>query len=312
MSVRHSRRLVVVGGGLAGLAAAVTAQRAGLPTCLIEQRPSLRGPRQLLAAVASSGIEVWVDTAAWGLWGRELALCGPQGPSSVLAFDQLVVGTGAFERPVAFPGWTLPGVMTASGAVGLLEQGVVPGQRLLVAGYSSWITDATAALRRHGVEPVAVLDASARGGRLVVRAEGEDRLQRVVTARLNADWYVRPGSEQALEVDALVMAFGAIPEDRLLRLAGCEHSGSAFIDPRTTHDAWQRTSVPGVLVAGDAGGIVGAEAALEQGRLAGLAAAVDAGCLSLAQAERRARPVRRRLQRRRDTEQAPEGSGTGS
>jgi D-hydroxyproline dehydrogenase subunit alpha len=84
-----------------------------------------------------------------------------------------------------------------------------------------------------------------------------------------------------VDVDALVLAFGYLPENQLARLAGCQQEDSEFVSPRTVRDAWMRTSVPGVLVAGDAGGIVGPEAATEQGRLAGRAAAVDAGLLDV-------------------------------
>ena len=59
-----------------------------------------------------------------------------------------------------------------------------------------------------------------------------------------------------------------------------------------------RSSVPGVLVAGDAGGVCGPEAAIEQGRLAGLAAVVDADCLSLAVAQGRTRASHRHLVQR--------------
>ena len=296
MTVRHARPLVVVGGGLAGLAAAVTAQRAGLATCLVEQQPALRGPRRLLAAVAASGVETWPETAVWGIWGRDLALCGPRGQSAILTFEQLIVASGAFARPVAFPGWTLPGVITVGSESDVLEPAIAPGQRVVVAGYGPFVAAAARDLQQHGIEPLAVLDAAARDGRLVVRAAGDGHLQRVVSARSAPDWSPQPGTEQVIDpVDALVLAFGRLPEDQLARLAGCALDSRPFVDPHLRRDAWLRSSVPGVLVAGDAGGIVGAAAAVDQGRLAGLAAALDAGTIEPQPAERLARPIRRRL-----------------
>jgi thioredoxin reductase len=288
---------VIVGGGLAGLAAAVEARRAGFETCLIEQHQQPRGPRRLVAEFAASGAETLLESAVWGIWGHDLAVCEPKAQSSLVTFEQLIVATGSVERPVAFPGWRLPGVVTLDSAVRLLEQGAPLGQRVVVAGYGALSESAASALARFGITPVAMLDAAARSGRLPLRAEGTDHIECLFTVRVDANWRPRPGMEQRLEVDTLVLAFGALPEDRLARLAGCHYSGSPFVDPWTTRDAWMHTSMAGVLVAGDAGGIVGADAAIDQGRLAGLAAALDAGCLNSDQAERRARPIQRRLAR---------------
>ena len=202
MTARRNRGLVIVGGGPAGVAAAVEARRAGLQTCLVEQRSALHAPRRLLAEFEASGTEALLETAAWGIWGHDLALCESGARSSLLGFDHLIIATGSFERAVPF-GWQ--------------------------------------------------------------------------------------------------------PEDRLARLAGCDFTGSAYIDPWTTRDAWMRTCVSGVLVAGDAGGIVGEPAALDQGRLAGLAAAVDAGSVHADQAQRRARPIQRRLSQVPRRERPPDG-----
>jgi thioredoxin reductase len=293
MSARERRGLVVIGGGLAGLTATVEAQRAGLDTCLVEQRATLRGPRSLLSNVRT---DACLETVAWGMWGREVAVCSALGPTRVLVADQVILATGAYERPVAFPGWTLPGVMSAGGALRLLEQGASPGQRVLVAGFGCWVTAAAERLRSGGVHVVDVVDAAARAGRLVVRAEGDGALERVVVARVDAEWCPRAGTSQVVETDALVLAFGYLPENQLARLAGCLHEDSGYVSPRTVRDAWMRTSVPGVFVAGDAGGVVGPEAAIEQGRLAGLGAALAAGLLSENEADARARAIRRRLE----------------
>jgi len=308
VTARYARRLVALGGGLAGLAAAVEARRAGLETCVVEQRAEMRAPQRLRAEFDASGAEAWSEMAAWGLWGHDLALTGADAPHSrIVEFEHLIVATGAFARPVAFPGWTLPGVMSIGGALRLQEQRAPLGERVVVAGFGGFARAAAAELQRRGLRPVAMLDAAARAGRLVVRAEGDDRLLRVVTARVDADWYPRAGTEQTLELDTLVLAFGYSPEDRLARLAGCDFRGSPYVDPQTNRDDWMRTSVPGVLVAGDAGGIVGPEAAIAQGRLAGLAAAVDSGCLGQAEAQRRARPIRQRLVSQAQVEQPRPG-----
>ena len=287
MTRRWHAPLAVVGGGLAGLSAAVEARRHGLETTLIEQRASLRGPRKLIADVNSSGAEVRLQTAAWGIWSHDIATWSPHTGSGIISADQIILATGAHERPVAFPGWTLPGVITATGARRLLEQGVSPGKRVLVAGYGAWLRSVASDLRAGGVYLVDVVDASARIARTVVRAEGQSSLERVVIARA--------GVEQTIAVDALILAFGLLPENQLARLAGCVHTQSTYVSPITVRDEWMRTSVPGVLVAGDAGGICGPALSPAQGRLAGLTAAFDAGSIDRETFESRWRLIRRRL-----------------
>ncbi len=272
---------------------------------VVEQQSLLLAPRRLLDAFNGSGAELLLDTAAWGIWGRDLAVCRADGQSAVITFEQVIIATGSFERPVAFPGWTLPGVMSLDSALRMVEQGVAPGNRLLLAGYGAYLADAHAELAQHGVAAVEILDAAVSRGRLPIRAEGGERLERVVSARVDADWHARGGTERTHEVDMLVLAFGRLPEDRLARLCGCDVSGSLYIDPRTVRDEWMRTTMRGVLVAGDAGGIVGAEASVAQGRLAGLAAALDCGVLSVHEATRRARPVQRRRRHGADATALP-------
>ena len=249
MTLREQRTVVVVGGGPAGLAAALEAQRAGLQTTIIEQEGSLHGPGNLAAEVVGSGAEIRLEATAWGIWGRDLAVCGPPDRSYVVTFDQLVLASGSCERPVAFPGWTLPGVMSARTATRQLDQGAHLGPRLVVAGYGGWVTAAAADIRHAGANVVQVIDASARLGRVVIRAEGDQSVERAIISRVDADWIPRAESEQIVELDCVVLAFGLLPENQLARLAGCRYTGSAYFNPTIVRDNWMRTSAPGVLAA---------------------------------------------------------------
>src|SRR5437763_13648036 len=67
------------------------------------------------------------------------------------------LGSGSFERPVVFPGWTLPGVVTLQGASHLLEQGASLGGRIILAGFGLPVATAAASLKDHGLTPI-VLD----------------------------------------------------------------------------------------------------------------------------------------------------------
>ena len=70
-----------------------------------------------------------------------------------------------------------------------------------------------------------------------MRAEGDPTLARVVVAGCDAEWCPRADTEQHVDVDALVLAFGYLPENQLARLAGCQHADSEFVSPRTVRDA---------------------------------------------------------------------------
>ena len=68
------------------------------------------------------------------LMGRTMAYAR-NGKSESLEFDKLLIAAGAYDRPVPFPGWTLPGVLTAGGAQKLVKsERILPGEKILLAG----------------------------------------------------------------------------------------------------------------------------------------------------------------------------------
>ena len=128
--------------------------------------------------------------------------------------------TGAYDRPIAFPGWTLPGVLTAGGAQALAKgQGVLPGKRVLLAGAGPFLLPVAAQLASLGADVVAVAEATRRRewlaagprmaaypqrlaeyakyrtkvrrivwGHVIVRAEGDGRVQHATLAEAAPDW----------------------------------------------------------------------------------------------------------------------------
>jgi thioredoxin reductase/bacterioferritin-associated ferredoxin len=214
----------------------------------------------------------------------------------------IILCTGAYDRPVAFPGWTLPGVLTAGGAQALAKgQGLLPGRRVLLAGAGPFLLPVAAQLASLGADVVAVAEATRRRewlsvgprmaahpqrlveyakyrtkvprivwGHVIVRAEGDGHVQRATIAEAGPDWSAT-GAERTFEVDAVCTAYGFLPSVDLARALGCELAGDAV-----AHNEDMRTSVTGVFVAGVATGVGGAELALAEGELAGLAAAAHA------------------------------------
>ncbi|MBA2476169.1 MAG: FAD-dependent oxidoreductase [Actinobacteria bacterium] len=245
---------------------------------------------------------------------------------------------GAHDRPVVFPGWTLPGVITAGGAQTLVKtQRVLPGSDIVFAGSGPLALAFPAQLRGYGANVTLVLEAgpaprsgdvlrilrAARGNtqllrdaaayrtrllrervplryrRIVVRAEGEGRVEEVVHAAVDRDWRPLPGSEERVAADTLCVGYGFFPSVELLRLAGCDFRYDEDLGgPLVVLDEWLRTTAPGVLAAGDGTGVAGSYAAIDEGRLAALGAALDLGALEPEAAAARAQPIRRRLRRK--------------
>lgn len=353
--------LLVIGAGPAGLAAAATAAGHGLRTLVLDERPApggqvykqpgpgfrildparigrdyLRGT-ELARWARESGAELRAGAEVVALQGTH-AVIVEGGTSYPVNARRLLIAAGAHDRPVAFPGWTLPGVVTAGGAQALVKASrVVPGNRVAFAGSGPLALAFPAQLRHYGVNVVLVLESGPPPGpgalagiaraaagnaellrdaagyrwqlaryrvplhyrRIIVAAEGDGRVEEIVHAAVDAAWRVVPGTQQRVAVDTICLGYGFVPADELLRLAGCAFGYDEDLGGTIVQrDDWTRTSVPSVLAAGDVAGVRGALSAADQGCLAGLRAAADLGALSETRAQRLARPVRARLARK--------------
>ncbi|MFE2279142.1 FAD-dependent oxidoreductase [Streptomyces sp. NPDC059454] len=188
--------LAVLGAGPAGLAAALAAERRGLRVALVDAAPEpggqfyrqpaagLRADRpqalhhrwhtwtRLRDRLAAGSVRVLTEHHVWcvertpgGLTVH--ALLGPEQrePAEVHA-TAVLLATGGYETVLPFPGWTLPGVVTAGGAQAMLKGGlVVPGRTAVVAGTGPLLLPVAAGLAAAGVR-VAALAESADPGRL--------------------------------------------------------------------------------------------------------------------------------------------------
>jgi len=176
--------VLVVGGGPAGLSAAIAAAEAGASVVLLDERAAPGGQyakpladshtdplpdrqfqlgAELRARAARAGVRIETDSLVWGAFAADElgALIG--GEAATLRPRRLVLAPGAHERPVPIPGWTLPGVMT-TGALQTLAraQRVSPRERVLIAGTGPLNLQLACELLDGGLKPLAVLEAAPR------------------------------------------------------------------------------------------------------------------------------------------------------
>jgi NADPH-dependent 2,4-dienoyl-CoA reductase/sulfur reductase-like enzyme len=297
-------KVVVVGGGPAGIAAAVHAAEAGARTLLLDEQARPGG--QIWRGEAPAAARVWLERLASSqttvLAGATVVdapepnelLVERDGRPVRVAFERLVLATGARELLLPFPGWTLPGVVGVGGAQALLKAGArFGGLRVVVAGSGPLLLAVAAALKRAGARVVGIAEqapllrlaafggglwrqprkiaealgyaATLRGvpyrtGTWVREALGGESVERVVLAgaRGGGQW----------ECDVLACGFGLVPNLDLPRLLGCETTAEGVVvDPS------QRTSRDGVFATGELCRIAGVDHALATGAIAGLAAA---------------------------------------
>ena len=355
--------LLILGGGPAGLAAAAEGLAHGLHVGLVDERPTLGGQiykqfgrgfrvrephrlgrdyargRRLIEAVEGTAARLLLRTSAVSIDATSVVLVEEGAHARAVSAERILLAAGAHDRPVVFPGWTLPGVLTAGGAQALVKtQRVTPGRRLVFAGSGPLALAFPAQLHHYGARVVLAIEAgppptpldllrlagASRGnlgllrdaigyraqllrggvplryGRIVVRAEGDERVEAIVHAAVDANWRVRPGSEERVEADTLCVGYGFFPSVELPLLAGCAMSYDEDLGgPLVIVDEWMRTTVAGVCAAGDGTGVAGSLVAVDEGRLAAMGAALDLGTLPPDVAERRAAPLRERLRRKR-------------
>ncbi|MEA2792404.1 MAG: hypothetical protein QOG73_4810, partial [Acetobacteraceae bacterium] len=178
--------VLVVGGGVAGLSAAIAAAEAGASVVLLDERPAPGGQfakplapshadgapdRQfrlgvdLCARAEAAGVRMESNALVWGAFAPDEIAALVRGQSITYRPRRLILAAGAHEAPVPISGWTLPGVMTTGGMQTLVRtQRVSPGQRVLIAGNGPLNLQLACELLAGGIAPVAVLEAAPRPG----------------------------------------------------------------------------------------------------------------------------------------------------
>jgi NADPH-dependent 2,4-dienoyl-CoA reductase/sulfur reductase-like enzyme len=343
---REKKHIVVVGGGPAGLSAATEAARYGMGVTLVDESSTLGGqyfrgrqdsdedgsPLFFEHQRHGHDVQALLDTVVFDAPGDGALSVATEGQgTTTLPYDALVLAMGAYDRTVALPGWTLPGVFTAGGASTLARSyDVTPGRRVLVAGAGPFLLPVADELALKGCR-VQVIEATTPAtmitgipfvatdleilsqtmgyvarlaarrvrrmyGRMITSIHGHDRVEAVTIHRVDDRWRPISGSEITVDADAVCLGFGFVPHLDLAQLLGCGISYSAeAAEFCVKTDDSMRTSLPHIYAAGEITGVGGFRVAVAEGGLAGLTAAYDAGVVSQGTFSARANRLNKRL-----------------
>jgi len=301
--------LLIIGAGPAGLAAALAAAPSGAHITVIDDNiapggqiwrdgPAAALPAQALrlreAVARCANVRVCCGTRVISVVGADALLLEDAERGWTQHFDRLILCTGGRELLLPFPGWTLPGVTGAGGLQALIKAGLpVRGERIVIAGSGPLLLAAAATARKAGarvlrvaeqaslghvaafaaqlarwpskaLQALTLADPGYRAGTQLVAAQGR---QQVASVQLR-----QAGRTSTIVCERVASGFGLVPNTQLGQLLGCALSTSNDGAQALKVDALQATNVPGIFAAGECTGFGGAERALAQGRIAGLAA----------------------------------------
>ncbi|SCK19033.1 NADPH-dependent 2,4-dienoyl-CoA reductase, sulfur reductase [Variovorax sp. HW608] len=329
--------VVVIGSGPAGMSAAIGLRELGLSVLVVDEQPApggqiwravetvaatpvgallgdeYRAGAALAARFRACGAAYEPMTQVWQIEPGWRVLLRHDGRTEAVRSQQVVLATGAQERPAPFPGWTLPGVLTVGAAQILLKTSrQVPAEPVWIAGSGPLPILYMAQLLRAGGRIAGWLDTSPPGewrralpyaavvwadwGEIAkgrswlreIRRAGVRRIRDVTSiralgqTRLRELEYTRSnGTVTRVQASVLLAHEGVVPSIHMTHALGCAHSWNAqqacFVPDL---DAWGQTSATGIYVAGDGAGIGGAKAACVRGELVAVGVGLRAGKLT--------------------------------
>ena len=303
---KQSFDVLVIGAGPAGIAAAVRASECGAHVGLVDDNATCGGqiwrggseyrerhdPARWTERLQTADVTKLYGKRVFHSPGAGVLLAEGTDGLSELRFRNLIVATGARERFLPFPGWTLPNVMGAGGLQAMVKAGLpMRGKRVVIAGTGPLLLAVAAYLRKQGAEiPIVCEQASwtslawftaqlvSYPGKVVQAIQLKKELAGVVFAanswplaahgreRSESVTISRSGRTEVIACDYLACGFHLVPNVELQLLLGCQISGG-YVQV----DDFQQTSVPKVFCAGEPTAIGGLELALVEGQIAAYA-----------------------------------------
>ena len=356
MTEPHPTPLTVVGAGPAGIMAAYIAAEAGADVTLIDnnhlpggqyyrQSPSefkfekeidaISGREdalEIIKKLSHPKIRTYYDTLVWGVFDQHNLALADSKQSFLLPTDRVILATGAYDRPLAFPGWTLPGVIGAGATLRMVKtQWVLPGKRILLAGLGPLQLALADTLIKAGAEVVCIAEAAnpfmhwqqlpkfwghweqlreAVGyfetlrkqnvpllyNHAIIEALGSEQVEMAKIARLDNQGKPIEGTEKEFDADVVCLGYGLLPSFQLAAAFDCE----LRFDERLgwfvpVHDHNMESTRPGVFVAGDVTDISGSKVALVEGQIAALNAIYQLDLIDKETLAKRLAPLRSKL-----------------
>lgn len=319
--------ILVIGAGPAGLSAAIEAAKYGADVLVVDEndkpggqlfkqihkffgsrrhKAGVRGidiGTDLLEEVEKLGVEVMLNTVAYGIYPNDegVALAVNSEEGLIVHPRKVIMATGASENPLAFPGWTLPGVVGAGAIQTMINVHRVPvGERVLMIGSGNVGLIVTYQLLQAGIDVAGIVEAAPQVGGYGVHSakvrragvpiytghtvleavpnEDMSGVKGAVIAKVDEKFQPIEGTEQYITCDTIGIAVGLTPDIALPAMADVTFVNGGRLGLQVPmHDRNMETTREGLYVAGDSAGVEEASSAIEEGKLAGIAAAEALG-----------------------------------
>jgi thioredoxin reductase/bacterioferritin-associated ferredoxin len=341
--------IIIIGAGPAGMAAAEVTARHGATTLVLDEQPAPGG--QIYRAIESMGsrqrpelggayfegviqaqsfrasnVNYLPGASVWHVSRDKTVAYTCNGSSSVVTAKQVIIATGAQERPMPIPGWTLPGVMTIGAAQILLKQSEIGIEDGIFAGTGPLFYLVVYQYLQAGIPVKAVIDLTPRGNYQRALAQLPGALPQISTLLKGWRWkreirksgvafvtgvndlritgvaavtgidYQHNNQWKHIDSEHVLLHQGVVPGINISLAAGCasrwhEQQACWVIDV----DAWYQSSIPGIIVTGDGASVAGGDASRYSGKLAALGALAQIEKLSNAERDSLAKPSQRAL-----------------
>ncbi len=323
--------VIVVGSGPAGMAAAHTSSSHGARVLVLDEQRAVGGQiyraiestreaespelgksyfdgMQLAKEFRQSQVDYVTEAKVWQVSKEREVGYSKDGKACLLSAPEIILATGAQERPFPVLGWTLNGVMTAGAAQILLKESSIGVENAVFVGTGPLFYLVVHQYLEAGISVQAVVDTTPilnywkalphlptalhkvsklfegwQWKRQISRSsvpliKNIDQIRIVGSESVSGIDYRQKGRWQSLETNHVLLHQGVVPNINLSRAAGCD----ILWHPRqccwhTRVDDWYQSTVSGISVVGDGVAIGGGIAACHSGRIAALGALARLG-----------------------------------